>query len=153
MFDLLPWGNKESRTITGFRDEMNHLFDRFFDLDIMRSKEGSSGDFLFPSVDISEGKKDIVVKAEIPGVDEKDIDVTLNGKMLTLKAEKKKETKSEEKDFHRIERAYGFYKRSMELPADVDPAGVEATYKKGVLTVTLKKAKESEAKKISIKSA
>ena len=153
MFDLLPWGKKDARDITSFRDEMNHLFNRFFDMDPMRFREGISGDFLFPSVDVSEGKKDVVVKAEIPGVDEKDIDVTLNGKMLTLKAEKKQEKKEEEKDFHKIERSYGLYKRSIELPADVDPTNVDATYKKGILTVTLKKAKESEAKKISVKSA
>ena len=135
-----------------FREEINNLFSRFFESGFMRTRDESGGDFLFPSVDISEGNTEITVKAEIPGVDEKDIDVSLTGKTLTIRAEKKKETKEEGKDFHRLERSYGMYKRAFELPAEVDPADVDASYKKGILTVVLKKSKESETKKITVKA-
>jgi HSP20 family protein len=109
-------------------------------------------DSWFPTIDISEGKKDITVKAEIPGVEANDIDISLNGKLLTIKGEKKQEKEEKEENYHRMERSYGYFNRTIELPSEVDPEKVDASYKKGVLKIELKKTKESETKKIEIKS-
>ena len=105
-----------------------------------------------PRVDISEGEKNIIVKAEIPGCDAKDVDVSLDGRILTIKGEKKQEKEEKEKNYLRMERAYGYFSRTIELPGEVDQQEVDATYKKGVLTVALKKKASKDSKKIEIKT-
>jgi HSP20 family protein len=106
---------------------------------------------LFPVLDISEGKKEITVKAEIPGVEAGDLDVSLDERTLIIKGKKKQEKEDKDENYHRMERSYGYFRRTVQLPADVDPSKVEASYKKGVLKVVLKKTKESEAKKIEVR--
>ncbi|MGI9498684.1 MAG: Hsp20/alpha crystallin family protein [Geminicoccaceae bacterium] len=107
-----------------------------------------------PTIDVSETDKEVKVEAELPGVDEKDIDVTLTDNMLTIKGEKKQE-KEEKKDFHLTERSYGSFSRSMALPFDADPAKIKAAFKDGLLTITLPKPPEVKAKvkKIAIGKA
>jgi HSP20 family protein len=130
---------------------MDRLFDRFFDwrpFDLT-IREGE----WMPAIDVSETGKEIVVKAEIPGMEAKDIDISLNGRVLTLKGEKKTEQEEKEENYHRVERRYGSFSRSFNLPADVDSAKVKATYKDGVLKLNLPKTKEQTVKKIEIKTA
>jgi HSP20 family protein len=111
----------------------------------------------WPRVDVSETDKEMRVTAELPGVDQKDVEVTLSGDQLTIKGEKKAETeeKKEEKGraFHRVERSYGSFQRSMRIPYEVDPEKVEAAFKDGILTLTLPKPPEvqKKTKKIEIK--
>lgn len=108
-------------------------------------------------VDVSETPAELTVKADLPGVEQKDIDVTISGDTLTIKAEKKSEAeeKKDEKGrvFHRVERTYGSFMRSMSLPFNADPAKVAANFKDGVLTLTLPKPPEiqRQTKKIEIK--
>lgn len=106
-----------------------------------------------PRLDIAETEKEIKVMAELPGMDEKDVDVTLEGDVLTLKGEKKAETEEKGKNFHRVERTYGSFLRTVALPAEVDPTKVAAGFKKGVLTVTLAKspAAQTRTRKIEVK--
>lgn len=110
-------------------------------------------------VDVSETPAELTVKADLPGVEQKDIDVTVSGDQLTIKAEKKSEAeeKKDEKGriFHRVERSYGSFLRSMSLPFSVDTAKVSANFKDGVLTLTLPKPPEvqKQTKKIEIKQA
>ena len=99
-----------------------------------------------------DGKGKITVKAEIPGCEAKDIDVKLDGRMLTISGEKKQEKEEKDENFHRVERTYGSFSRMVELPGEVNPEDVDATYKKGVLKLVLKKIRETEAKKIEIKT-
>jgi HSP20 family protein len=106
----------------------------------------------YPTVDVSEGKKDITVKAEIPGVDKEGIDISLDGRFLTIRGEKKHEKEESDEHYHRVESVFGLYKRTIALPADVDESKVDAKYKNGVLKIKLKKAKEAETKKIQIKT-
>jgi HSP20 family protein len=101
---------------------------------------------LTPSIDVSETDKEMTIEAELPGVDEKDIDVTLADNLLTIKGEKKQETEEKQKDYHLTERSYGSFMRSMSLPFDADPATIKAAFKDGVLTITLPKPPEVEAK-------
>jgi HSP20 family protein len=135
-----------------FKDEMDHLFNRFFDLDVPLSRRLFGDEEWAPRVDVIEGKGEITVKAEIPGCEAKDIEVKLDGRTLTISGEKKQEKEEKDDNFHRVERSYGNFCRMLELPGEVDPEGIDATYKKGVLKLVLKKTRESEAKKIEIKT-
>jgi HSP20 family protein len=107
------------------------------------------------AVDVAETDKSIEVTTEIPGVEEKDIAVTLSGDVLTIKAEKKTEKEEKGKDYHRSERSYGMFERSMELPFKAESSKVEAKYDKGVLRVTIAKPAEVQTltQKIPVKIA
>lgn len=158
MRDLIPWRRKTD--ISRFSDdpfvslhrEMNHLFDRFFEGEGLVGRSFFDQEGWYPKVDVSEGKKNVTVKAELPGVTSKEIDVSLDGRTLTIKGEKKDEKETKENNYHHVERSYGYFNRSIELPADVDPDSVDASYKKGVLKIELKKTKASESKTIKVKS-
>ena len=106
---------------------------------------------LSPSIDVSETDKSLEVTAELPGVEEKDIDVTLSDGFLTIKAEKKAEKETKEKTYHLVERSYGSVRRTISVPFDADPNKVEARFDKGVLKVTLPKPPEAAKKARSIK--
>jgi HSP20 family protein len=136
-----------------FRNEFDRLFDDFFrdpfGLIPFRRVEV---DFL-PRVDVLETEKEVKVMAEIPGMEEKDVEVSLNHDILTISGEKSSENTEKNGQYHRMERTYGSFRRDIQLPSDVDPEKVEATFTKGVLTVTLPKPAETvnRVKKISIK--
>ena len=153
MSGLIPWRKRENKEVVRFRSEQDNLFDRFFGPHFLATGELFSDGDWFPSVDISEGKKEITVKAEIPGAEPKDLDISLDGKRLTIKGEKKREKEEKEENYHRVERSYGSFNRTVELPVEVEPDQVEASYKKGVLKIVMKKSKESESKKINIKTS
>ena len=153
MFDLMPWRKREGKDLVGFKNELDNLFNRFFDLDFPISREFFKEGEWVPRVDVSEGKKEITVKAEIPGCNAKDIDVSLEGQILTIKGEKKQEKEEKEENFHPVERSYGSFTRRMNLPAEVDQENIDASYKKGVLKLVFKKTKISEGKKIDIKTS
>ena len=148
MAGLIPWLGRTE--VDRFRGEMDRLFDDFFSWSPFRSLE--RGDWM-PAVDMSEDQKQIVVHAEIPGMDIKDIDISLNGRILTVQGERKQEREEKDKNYHRIGRKYGSFSRSFELPADVDGDKVKAIYKDGVLTLNLPKTKEQTVKKIEVKTA
>lgn len=147
------------------REEMDRLFDRFsgfampgfrrwFDVEPTWSYQ-SSFSFQVPAVDVGEGEKDYTVTAELPGLEPKDIEVTVTDHLLTIKGEKSYEKDEKNKDHHVSERAYGSFQRSFTMPEDIDAAKIAATLTKGVLTVTLPKTAEAQkpAKKIEVKKA
>ena len=150
MFDILPWKRKKDSRANELRRDMDTVYDRFFANDFLPSS------FLFgkekwdPSLDISEGRKNITVRAEIPGIDAKDFDISIDGRLLNIRGEKKKEQEEKEETYYRVERSYGYFNRTIELPAEVDPNEVNASYKRGILKIKLRKAKESEVKRIKI---
>jgi HSP20 family protein len=132
---------------------MDSLFDNFFrgfDLEPLESRFGTFA----PHIDISESDKDITVSAELPGMDEKNIEVSLSDDMLTIKGEKKEEKEDKGKDYYRKERSYGSFSRTIPLRVEVQADKVDATFKKGVLTVTLPKSEKAlkAAKKVAIKA-
>lgn len=114
---------------------------------------GKGEGFTTLKIDVAEDKDGIDVTAELPGVDEKDIEVTLSDGMLTIRGEKKVERDEKEKDWHVVERSYGLFSRSISLPYDPDAPKVEAKFEKGVLHVRLPKPAEiaKKEKKIEIK--
>ncbi len=133
--------------------EIDRLFDDFSrGTPLMRWPGANGGVDL--RVDVSETDKEITVTAELPGVDEKDIDITLTGDLLTIKGEKKAEKERKDDNFHVVERSYGSFVRSLRLPYAIQEKKVQAEFKKGVLTITLPKPVEAQAsaKKIEVKA-
>jgi HSP20 family protein len=131
-----------------FREEMNTLFDRAFGkslsfLDPAATSWGAGS--ITPRIDIHETDKEITLTAELPGVDEKDVDLSVHDGVLTLKGEKRYEKKEGEGDARVVERHYGSFSRSFTLPSGVDEAKISAKYDKGVLSVVLPKRPEAEA--------
>jgi HSP20 family protein len=130
-----------------FRNEMDRLFD-------IEPAWRSSFTFSMPAIDMGEDEKAYTISAELPGIDAKDIDVSMSGDMLVLKGEKRQEKEEKDKNYHFSERAYGSFQRAFELPASVDRGKVAADFSKGVLTITLPKTAEAQKpqKKIEVKS-
>ena len=126
------------------------MFDLFFN-DVGLTDLFNKEDTLMPVIDISETEKEYVVTGEIPGVDAKDLDVTLTDGILTIKGEKKQENEEKEENYHRIERHYGSFERSFRIPEKVKTDKLDATYKDGVFKLSLPKAEVVEAKKIEVK--
>jgi len=114
-----------------------------------RRNEMASGNWI-PVVDVSETETELKIRAELPGMGHEDIELNLQDNVLTLKGEKKQEVKEEKESFQRIERSYGAFSRSFTLPANVKNEGVQATFKNGVLVITLPKVEEAKPKKIEI---
>jgi HSP20 family protein len=131
---------------TAMRAEMDRVFDSFFGRDLGRFPVLSRPDAskaVMPSIDVRETEAELVVEAELPGMDEKDVSVTLSNGVLTLKGEKKSEREEKKDDYHLMERSYGSFQRSFQLADTIDPDKVTATFDKGVLKVTLPKRPEA----------
>lgn len=137
------------------RREMNRMFEDTFGNFLAPMREGIGRGMLAPSVDVKETDKELEVTAELPGVDEKDVQVTLEDDVLTIKGEKKLEKEESREGYHVSERSYGSFFRSLPMPSGVDPNKVNATFSKGILKVTLPKpaGAQAKAKKIDIKAS
>jgi HSP20 family protein len=109
------------------------------------------GEITAPVVDVYEEKDEVVVKAELPGLDKKDIEVNISDSELILKGEKKKEEKIDEENYYKCERSYGAFLRSVELPTDVQADKVKASFKNGILEIRLPKTEEAKTKEIKVK--
>ena len=143
MRTLAPWGGN-------LRREMEHFFDRFGEPMGEPFPERMTGDWA-PQLDVSETKDAMVVKAEMPGVDPKDIKIALTGDLLTFEGEKAKEVEEKEERYHRVERSYGAFLRGVRLPMAVDGSKVTATFKNGLLVVTLPKTPAAKGTIIPVK--
>ncbi|HEY6306165.1 MAG TPA: Hsp20/alpha crystallin family protein [Candidatus Angelobacter sp.] len=111
----------------------------------------TAGSFV-PAVDIFEDEHNIILTAEVPGVDEKDLNISLENGVLTISGERKMENEEKQDNFHRIERSYGRFTRSFTLPPTVDPDNVKADFSNGVLKITLAKREEAKPKQIKIEA-
>ncbi len=144
-----------------FRRSMDRLMDDFFrgfhgwpsPMQWFGSSEWGDGTFV-PRVDVKNEDKQIVIEAELPGITEKDVEVSLSDDSITIKGEKKQETEEKEKNYYRLERSYGSFRRTLPLPVTVETDKAEAKFKNGVLRIVLPKTKEAiaQAKKIPIKA-
>jgi HSP20 family protein len=141
-----PW-----TTLPTLQDRINRLFDDAFPTRTpSREDEMSLLDWR-PTVDTYEEGDNIVIKAELPGVKKRDVSIDVKDNVLTLKGERKHDENIREENYYRRECAYGKFQRAFTLPDAVDPNKIEASYKDGVLKVTVPKTEESKAKKIEIK--
>lgn len=153
-------------TFESLRREIDRLFDTFrsgswdfpfgrraFELDIPWPRVKGYG--IAPAVDVAEKEKEYEITAELPGMDEKDIEIKLANDTLMIKGEKKEQREEREKDYFLSERRYGSFMRSFQVPVGVDTAKIEASFNKGVLTIKLPKTAEAQKseKTIAIKSA
>lgn len=160
--DLIPWGRSNNRGPAPYRDEdrspflslhreMNRMFDDFFrDFDMRLPMMGAGFNGGWPHVDLAETDKEVTITAELPGIEEKDVELVLQDGVLTLRGEKRSETEDKDRQFS--ERYYGSFERRLPLDAEVQADKAEARFKDGVLTVTLPKNPEAQpkAKRIAI---
>jgi len=131
---------------SAMRAEMDRVFDSFLGRGFARLPVLSrieESDAVVPSIDVRETETEFVVEAELPGMNEKDVSVTLNNGVLTLKGEKKSEREEKKDDYHLMERSYGSFQRSFQIADAIDPDKVKATFDKGVLKVAMAKRPEA----------
>jgi HSP20 family protein len=148
---LVPWKRQDiERPAASLQREMNRLFDDFFTRDFFVEPFRGMGEWR-PALDVAETDTAIIVKADLPGLEVKDIDVSLRGDILTIKGQKKEEKEEKTKSYHRVERHFGSFERSVRLPAPVKGDQVEASFKDGVLNIQLPKTEEAKQKSIRIK--
>lgn len=141
---LMPWTG-----MTSLRKDMDRLFDRFFETGWPEAPTLGAWE---PTVDITEDKEAVTVKAELPGVEQNDIGVSLQDGVLTIKGEKHAEKEEKDKRYHRVERSYGTFVRSIRMPAAVEAGKVTAKFKDGVVVITLPKAPEAKGTTIAVKA-
>ncbi|MBM4284555.1 MAG: Hsp20/alpha crystallin family protein [Deltaproteobacteria bacterium] len=146
--DLTVW--RPFREVTRLRREMDRLWEDYFGPG-RRGLEPME-EVWSPAVDVSETGDKVTVKAEVPGMEAKDIEINLVGDILTIKGEKKSEREEKGENYHMVERSYGSFSRSLKLPAAVEADKIEASYKQGVLTVVCPKKEEVKPKAIEIKA-
>jgi HSP20 family protein len=156
---IIPSRRSEERSLaqrggdplSHLRNQINRVFDDFWGESWLAPRQEMAAGF-WPQIDVTETDKEIKVSAEIPGVEPKDIDVSVEDGMLTIKGEKKYEREEKEKGQYRMERSYGSFERAIELPAEVDESKAKAEFKKGVLRLTLPKppGAPSRRKKIAV---
>jgi HSP20 family protein len=136
------------RDMITLRDRMNRLFED------MPGSKGEEKDLMThtwaPSVDIYETEKEVVLSAEIPGVDEKDVEIKVEDNTLTLRGERKFEKETKEENYHRIERSYGSFFRSFALPSYIDQDKIEAEHENGVLKIHMPKRTGLKPRKVKI---
>jgi HSP20 family protein len=136
------------RDSVSIQDEVSRLFEDFFDRRPART-EWTDGVWS-PSVDLSEDKDNVIVKAEMPGMKKDDVKISVQDNVLTLRGEKKQEKEEKGANYHRVERSHGSFCRSFQLPTPVKTDKIKATYKDGVLNVSLPKTEEVKPKEIEI---
>ena len=146
-WELATW--KPVKEFESMRSEMDRLWDSFF-VGKPRKRGDEEGHWL-PSVDVSETKNDVVVKVELPGMNSKDLDISLSDGTIVIKGEKKQEKEEKEENYHFVERSYGKFIRTVPLPKEVKHDKVSASYKDGILKVVLPKSEEAKTKEIKIK--
>ena len=157
---LIPFRTKRSNgmepahltTMADFRNEMNRLFEGFFSRPLTGSswfETGEPGQWI-PAIDLSESGEEIHVRAELPGIDPKDVDVSVSEDRLVISGEKRSATEKTTDSWTHRESHYGSFSRTIPLPEAVDPAKVTARYDKGVLTVELTKSPSSTSRKVPV---
>ena len=135
--------------------DMDRFFNRFFD-DFNISKSWKNKDrfsSFAPKLNVSEDESSIEISVELPGMNEKDIEVSLDKDVLTIKGENKEESENREKSYHHMERSFGTFQRSIRISKEADSNDIKASFKDGVLVITLPKAEKEAARVIEVKPA
>ncbi len=143
---LVRW--RPLRDFLDIRDEIDRIFDTF--LPTRFEAEYPAATTWVPRVDIAETDNEVVVTTELPGVDRKDVKLSIEDNVLTISGEKKQEKETKDKNYHCVERRYGAFRRSFTLPARIQADKVKASFKDGILTINLPKVEEAKTKEIPI---
>jgi HSP20 family protein len=159
MASLIPWGRGRGRRgdlmrgrthpLSQLQDQFDALWDRYFGGWPMPAEE-EFGSERFWDLDMEEGDNEVIVRAEVPGFEPNDLDVQVNNDVLTIKAEKKQETKEGEGGERQREQRYAMYRRTVTLPPGTNPDKAEANYRSGVLELHIPRSKEAQGKRIPI---
>jgi HSP20 family protein len=152
---LIPIGRDRNlgQTLHPFANlhrELDRILEEFGRSPSFGSLEGKG---MVPATDVVESDKEIEITAELPGLEEKDVQIDLSDSILTIRGEKKAEKEEKDKNYRLVERSYGSFYRSLELPSGVDANAIKATIANGVLKVTVPKPAPAQAKKIEVKAA
>ncbi len=147
--NLIPWRGGLTSTFQQFQREMDQMFQRFFG-DAEENGSRSSLISWSPRVDVEEDDKQFLVKADLPGVDPKDVEVFVVDNTLTLRGQRKEQREEKGKNFHRLERFEGQFYREISLPRGIDADKIQAKSTNGVLTVTIPKLAQAQPKKITV---
>lgn len=153
--EIMPWRSRQASPISSLQSEMNRMFEDFFNqpfgVPLQRVRTQAA---VVPALDIREDENSIVVTAELPGIDRKDIEISVQDDMLEIRGQKSEEHKNEQENYYMVERSYGSFGRRITLPCEVDSEQAEATMNNGVLTLHLPKAAPRAGKKtISIQES
>jgi HSP20 family protein len=148
MSTLIRW--EPSRELTSLRERMDRVFNEMLGRG-WGGEEGLAAGAWMPPVDVYETPESIVLKADLPAVNKEEVDISVENNTLTIRGERKREQEVKEKNFYRLERSYGAFARSFSLPPTVVAEKIEASFKDGVLTLTLPKREESKPKQIKVK--
>jgi HSP20 family protein len=143
--DLMRWD--PFKEISSLREEIDRLFDTFFG----RQTSVVSGEgFWVPAVDVEETESEYIVKAELPGLKKEDIKISITDDTLTVSGERKMQKEEKGKTYHRIEMNYGKFERTIRFPSEVLPDKAKASYKDGILSITIPKSEKAKAKELEI---
>jgi HSP20 family protein len=148
---LVKW--RPMRDIFNFQDEMSRVFDRFFDRSLVEDEENISFSKWYPQVDISENIDSFMVLAELPGLSKDEVHITFTDGLLKIEGERKREKEDKDTNFHRVERVYGKFCRTFQLPKQIKNDKVSADFKDGILKIDLPKADEVKPKEIEVKAS
>jgi HSP20 family protein len=132
------------------QNEMNRLFNTFFEQPAQSSRGSAATRRWLPAMDLVESADHYVLRADLPGVSEEDLNIQLEDNVLTISGERKAETHDHQEGYYRLERAFGSFSRSLTLPDGVDPASVQAGFDRGVLEVTIPKPEQKKPKSVQI---
>lgn len=147
----MPWDMSKwdpFRDLVSLRDEVDRLFRGY--VGRFPGEKGLAEEYWYPMIDLEETPDAVVVTAEIPGMKKKDISISIRGNQLSIFGERKREKKEKGKTYHRIERSYGVFRRSVTLPTDILLDQAKASYKDGLLRITLPKAEKRRPREIAI---
>jgi HSP20 family protein len=145
--ELIRWN--PMREMFNFRRQMSHLFDDAFSPIVRDDVKLSLWDWN-PVVDVYDNDENIVINAELPGIDKKDINIDVKDGVLTLKGERSYDNEVKKDKYYRRERSFGRFERAFQLPADVDPEKISADYKDGILKIGIPKPEEQKPKQITV---
>lgn len=162
--NLIPWRRKQEgnivssqpdNTLARLRDETEALLERIFHDPWFWSEGGTPGlrSAALPRTDLEDAEDAVTVRMELPGVDPRDVDIRVAGGLLTVRGEKKAETERRRSNYQCLERHFGAFERTVQLPSTVDPDKVDASFKNGVLTITLAKHPNAKPKRIAVRNA
>ena len=145
---LIRWEPVRVRELGTVQSEMNRLFNSFFDTPT--TGNGRALRRWVPAVDLVETETEFVLKADLPGMSESDVNIEVEDNVLTISGERKSESEERKAGYHRVERSYGSFRRTLRLPDGVDPEAVKATFANGVLEVTVPKPAQQLPRKVQI---
>jgi HSP20 family protein len=146
---LIRW--EPARELGTIQNEMNRLFNSFFDTP--NASNGGTYRRWIPAMDLVETENDFVLRADLPGLDESDVNIELEDNVLTISGERKAEHEERKEGYYRVERASGSFQRTLTLPDGVDPEAVKATFDRGVLEVRVPKPEQRKPRKVAISVA